>query len=585
MAAEMTQTMDAMSIPAGGIADFVMSDSDMAALEQEQAQKEFGGNGIAQFKEAATRMAGYGRFGDDSVAHVQTGEIIVPLALIKNNPALREQIFQNLRDNGIEDPERYVVGSQSNSLNPETGMMEFGWLKDIWKGVKNVVKSVVNVIKKIAPVVLPIVASTIFGPIWGAALGSGIATLINGGSIKEAFVSGLKGAALGGIGAFAGGALSGGFSGGMNALKGAASLSNLSAGFQNIGNALPKILGGSSDYSGISYKNMAQGPTGAGGTNYVAPEAALTKPNLTVSSKTPLRDSNLLSQEVTGGAVDTSNLSAATQKAADTALRTEKNAWDYVFRGGKTPKDIAAAQNTAQITATQNALNTSVSSGLSASDPNVVKAALEAGAKAASSAGPGMLARFGPSALAATGVAAGLGAFKVPEQDPAGVLERDGDGNVITGEDLIRQDPSKYLVADLGATYLDPNTGKYVQRSNYNPMENSQYGIQPYQFAPYSVPTNYGLPQNILQGSTPGGPFARPQQYAAQGGEIFPRRTGGVMPNEGIPNQDSVRAMLMPGEFVMTTDAVKGMGNGNANQGIQNMYSVMRDLEYRGRRG
>jgi hypothetical protein len=35
----------------------------------------------------------------------------------------------------------------------------------------------------------------------------------------------------------------------------------------------------------------------------------------------------------------------------------------------------------------------------------------------------------------------------------------------------------------------------------------------------------------------------------------------------------------------MTTDAVKGMGNGNANQGIQNMYSVMRDLEYRGRRG
>ena len=577
MAAEMTQTMDAMSIPAGGIADFVMSDSDMAALEQEQAQKEFGGNGIAQFKEAATRMAGYGRFGDDSVAHVQTGEIIVPLALIKNNPALREQIFQNLRDNGIEDPERYVVGSQSNSLNPETGMMEFGWLKDIWSGVKNVVKSVVNVIKKIAPVVLPIVGTMIFGPIWGAALGSGIATLINGGSIKEAFVSGLKGAALGGIGAFAGGALSGGFSGGMNALKGAASFSNLSAGFQNIGNALPKALGGSSDYSGISYKNMAQGPTGAGGTNYVAPEA-LTKPPLTMSPETTSAyDSTLVGQE-------SSNL-AAKQAAADTGLRTDKNAWDYVFRGGKTPADIAAAQNTAQITATQNALNTSVSSGLSASDPNVVKAALEAGAKAASSAGPGMLARFGPSALAATGVAAGLGAFKVPEQDPAGVLERDGDGNVITGEDLIRQDPSKYLVADLGATYLDPNTGKYVQRSNYNPMENSQYGIQPYQFAPYSVPTNYGLSQNILQGSTPGGPFARPQQYAAQGGEIFPRRTGGVMPNEGIPNQDSVRAMLMPGEFVMTTDAVKGMGNGNANQGIQNMYSVMRDLEYRGRRG
>jgi hypothetical protein len=41
--------------------------------------------------------------------------------------------------------------------------------------------------------------------------------------------------------------------------------------------------------------------------------------------------------------------------------------------------------------------------------------------------------------------------------------------------------------------------------------------------------------------------------------------------------------MLMPGEFVMTTDAVKGLGNGNLNKGINNMYSVMRNLEQRGR--
>ena len=71
--------------------------------------------------------------------------------------------------------------------------------------------------------------------------------------------------------------------------------------------------------------------------------------------------------------------------------------------------------------------------------------------------------------------------------------------------------------------------------------------------------------------------------YAAEGGEIFPRRTGGIMPDEGIPNQDSVRAMLMPGEFVMTTDAVRGLGNGNLNRGIDNMYGMMRNLEARGR--
>ena len=55
------------------------------------------------------------------------------------------------------------------------------------------------------------------------------------------------------------------------------------------------------------------------------------------------------------------------------------------------------------------------------------------------------------------------------------------------------------------------------------------------------------------------------------------------MPDEGIPGKDSVRAMLMPGEFVMTTDAVKGMGNGNLQKGIQDMYGVMANLERKGR--
>ena len=69
----------------------------------------------------------------------------------------------------------------------------------------------------------------------------------------------------------------------------------------------------------------------------------------------------------------------------------------------------------------------------------------------------------------------------------------------------------------------------------------------------------------------------------AEGGEIFPRRTGGIMPDEGVPNEDSVRAMLMPGEFVMTTDAVKGLGNGDNEQGIRKMYDMMRGLEAKGR--
>ena len=55
------------------------------------------------------------------------------------------------------------------------------------------------------------------------------------------------------------------------------------------------------------------------------------------------------------------------------------------------------------------------------------------------------------------------------------------------------------------------------------------------------------------------------------------------MPYEGTQNEDSVRALLMPGEFVLTKNAVKGAGNGDLNRGINNMYGIMRGLEQRGR--
>jgi hypothetical protein len=109
----------------------------------------------------------------------------------------------------------------------------------------------------------------------------------------------------------------------------------------------------------------------------------------------------------------------------------------------------------------------------------------------------------------------------------------------------------------------------------------------------YTAPvTPYGSYYDFYRPLTPalpssrptvGSPFYRPPVYAEKGGEIFPRRTGGIMPDEGIPGKDSVRAMLMPGEFVMTTDAVKGMGDGNLRRGIQDMYGVMANLERKGR--
>jgi hypothetical protein len=70
--------------------------------------------------------------------------------------------------------------------------------------------------------------------------------------------------------------------------------------------------------------------------------------------------------------------------------------------------------------------------------------------------------------------------------------------------------------------------------------------------------------------------------FAREGGEMgFPRRTGGIDPSEGSGTKDDVPAMLMAGEFVLTKDAVKGLGDGNQRKGIQRAYNMMDELESR----
>ena len=73
-----------------------------------------------------------------------------------------------------------------------------------------------------------------------------------------------------------------------------------------------------------------------------------------------------------------------------------------------------------------------------------------------------------------------------------------------------------------------------------------------------------------------------PRRLAAGGyidGQYFPRRNGGIMPSEGSGQKDDVPAMLMAGEFVLTKDAVKGLGNGDSQRGIEKAYSMMNQLE------
>jgi len=66
--------------------------------------------------------------------------------------------------------------------------------------------------------------------------------------------------------------------------------------------------------------------------------------------------------------------------------------------------------------------------------------------------------------------------------------------------------------------------------------------------------------------------------------ELDLRDSGGFIPPVGVKEKaDDVPAMLSNNEFVMTADAVRGMGDGDVNEGAQRLYDQMKMLEKGGR--
>jgi hypothetical protein len=586
--AEVAEKMEELTVPEGGIADFVMDDDELEEAYGEKAS-DFGDDGIAQFPALAERMAKYGRNEDNMLAHVAEGELVIPAQFLQDE-VMKQRIYDILTEAGVEDPEAYVVGSETNDINPTTGLPEF-FLKKLFKGIgkaiKKVVKAVVKVVKKIAPIVLPIaLAFTPLGPIYGAALGSGIGTLINGGSIKDALKSALISGAIGGVTA--------GFTGSGSFGE------NISAAFADPGARLAQTA------SGFQSTVTGGGFTGEGNlfSQYVP------TPGAEVEAAVQSADPNA-APEVTGGDIqenilqpDQINQSADPAggvgggeggAGGETLAGADRNflekTGDYMFRGGKSPAEIAAAQSVAENSAINQTLAKYGHTGTLATAPDAIQqAAISAGNAASAAAAPGMLAKFGPTVAAGTLAMGATGMFEVPEPEQASFIDYGPDGKPITGQDLIDADPSRYLISDLGRKRLNPETGEYedVEVDLTVPAPDTSPYVVPTQYPVTPPEGGYGVNNSAgyLLASNPGGPFARPYVTAAQGGaipEVFPRRNGGIMPNEGTPGEDSVRAMLMPGEFVMTTDAVRGLGNGNLNNGIKNMYSVMRNLERRGR--
>ena len=663
-----SQKQDMLSVPSGGIADFYMSDEDIAVIEQEEAQKAFGSEGVAAFGDVAKKMASYGRFGDDRIVHVESGEIVVPRALIEQSPELKESIFSHLREQGVEDPERYVVGSSANSLNPETGLPEF-FLSKIVKGVKKAVGSVGKVLKKVAPVVLPLVlASTPLGPVYGAALGSGIGTLMQGGNAEDA----LKNAVIaGGAGAL--------FSGGRSVAQGGTFMGGVGEAFSDPAGRFGQTLSGDGGFFG-DYKPVTapQAPSSAPNVEYeggltamdtASPQTGSGVTALESIKQTIMPDKVTLTDALEQMGVDPAKATAENIKVAESivaqgpgfirrfgpslalaglaagsagffdAPEVEEVEYDtgadllaqnrekygspaeqLRYITDYTPFVPPPARRVPVMQAAEGGvvgglrglaeysedvvgnLNQMMYGGQGPSSTATAAPTLPPIAPPAATAPSGPL--FGGGGTAVSSMPAPITATPTPP-NPSGPSfgTKPNEFNPAFDQMLRTPQPSVAInpLGDDRKLSLNDMSLLGMATPSYMPLDRGdgmdQFGrpIQSQLTDAERAQAEQGRALMQERRNQPSSPLFSNLGLSglgslgpllsgyAEGGEIFPRRTGGIMPDEGVPNEDSVRAMLMPGEFVMTTDAVKGLGNGDNEQGIRKMYDMMRGLEAKGR--
>ena len=521
----------------------------------------------AAVPEATEMLAAAGREGDIYVVHASEGDTVIPEEVLagEGGAQIREMLFRQMAQMGV-DPQRYVVGNELNSINPETGLPEF-FFKKIFKSIK-------KIFKKVAPIVLPIALSfTGIGAIAAGAIGSGIGTLIQGGSAKDA----LKAAAFGGI--------TGGIASGISGVLGGAT-GNVGTDFlAGVKGGLPSgFFGGASTVPFI-------GPGGGPGESPVSVFGRESTPTLRGSQTGPTAVDNLrtsftdrlpgLNQEFLGSGVagpDPGTLiprqgvspgvrptfqppAGATNVSTQTLIPqpvrpqtplprvpnvaagaienlTGSPGLGRVFPswlGGRTDAQLLADQ-TAKIAKLDELIASRNLTGASAKafrDAQIKK--IVGASNLGQYIGPGL----GIGALAYLG-----GAFEA-EQDPFQSQARPIDQRLVRQARLFNDDATPN---EIRAPARIPTT--------FQPID----------------PGFARFPTNLTRASS--------TAFGAYGGETqnFPPRIGAIS-GPGTEKSDDVPAMLSDGEFVMTAQAVRGAGNGSRRQGVKNLYDIMRNFE------
>ena len=543
------EDIEPIEIPAGGIATFLTAKEGMFADDDDIPQ-----GGIAQVKAVADQLAEFGRHEDEYMVHAAHGETVIPMEVFRKNPILKENIYKQMRDMGLE-PERYVVGSEFNSINPVTGQPEF-FLKKLFKGIK-------KVFKVVAPIVATIALTPFVGPIAANAITAGITTLATGGSLKDSLKMAAIGGITGGIGKAIQGA-AGAASQGGNIFAGA------KEGFMAARGTSPFVAG---KFAGLTSQPIASAGPPLDFT--VSPEGELVKDVVGVED---VVESQLTPGPGGGGgdiAREIIEKSAQTPTPTQTSTLPAGGGVMQLDAAGQPQGLEASIQPTADRTFQAPSLRSGINKlipGLQEGETGQVGFRPLSGLKDIFLPQQSLSARareYGQNVLnlsgasleeyvknSTSGALTGLSGF-ARKYGP-------GIGAIMAVDALSREEPEDFNVAEevenplIGDRRYSPGT--FLPRPTYTIKT-----LKPEDFA---VPTT--------------APVYKPVPGVAEGGgideNIFPRMMGPIE-GPGTETSDDIPAMLSDGEFVMTAKAVRGAGNGSRQRGMRNMYNMMSNFE------
>ena len=476
-------------------------------VEQEMYER-MGDAANAPMAEQAQMLAAEGRGDDTVLAHLRPGEVVLPPEMFDD--AQFEAAVEN-RFNELDiDPERHVVAMGIASLNPITGLEEFGFFKKLGKSIKKFAK-------KIAPVAGPL-ANFIpgVGPLVAGAIGA--ATNVVGGK-------GLKGAISGGLGGYSfGKAL-----GGIGSLGGASSGSAANFAKQGFGAKLSSLKSGLGSLPGKGFF----GKVG----EFILPgadDAGLLK-NIGKAGSYMLGAPRMNTQEA---------VAQLTELTKDPNIAAQVEA---LRKSGASPIE--------QLTALQQG------SGSGNFFSNLIS-----GGGADGKGNYGALGDFLGGGLG-TGTGTGSGGLGGLLGGAGGLAAAGLLGKLAYDEAKNRKGVALTPLTQEGSTGRYNIEAEIARRTGQPPPNPVEFGLLPRG----TIPTlSGGRPpkQEATTGMRYGG-AVMPMAYAKGGNvatEDFERMNGGIN-GEGTETSDDVPAMLSDGEFVMTGQAVRGAGAFDLSQG------------------